>query len=203
MMKETLIEVLNLSWPTLVIVLSIVIILRVSYFMKSDKKMVLHEEIFSLLFFAYILALFQLVVEQDVYFGNGFNLRPFEEIFRYEIGSYNFYRQVIGNILLFVPFGYFATSYARIKGVGGITIITLLCSSIIETVQYFIGRCFDIDDIILNVVGGIIGFLVFIAFDAIKRRLPKFMQKDVFYNIVSVLFIIVIIGYCLGIFGVL
>lgn len=203
MMKETLIEVLNLSWPTLVIVLSIVIILRVSYFMKSDKKMVLHEEIFSLLFFAYILALFQLVVEQDVYFGSGFNLRPFEEIFRYEIGSYNFYRQVIGNILLFVPFGYFATSYARIKGVGGITIITLLCSSIIETVQYFIGRCFDIDDIILNVVGGIIGFLVFIAFDAIKRRLPKFMQKDVFYNIVSVLFIIVIIGYCLGIFGVL
>lgn len=203
MMKETLIEVLNLSWPTLVIVLSIVIILRVSYFMKSDKKMVLHEEIFSLLFFAYILALFQLVVEQDVYFGNGFNLRPFEEIFRYEIGSYNFYRQVIGNILLFVPFGYFATSYARIKGVGGITIITLLCSSIIETVQYFIGRCFDIDDIILNVVGGIIGFLVFIAFDAIKRRLPKFMQKDVFYNIVSVLFIIVIIGYCLSIFGVL
>lgn len=203
MMKETLIEVLNLSWPTLVIVLSIVIILRVSYFMKSDKKMVLHEEIFSLLFFAYILALFQLVVEQDVYFGSGFNLRPFEEIFRYEIGSYNFYRQVIGNILLFVPFGYFATSYARIKGVGGITIITLLCSSIIETVQYFIGRCFDIDDIILNVVGGIIGFLVFIAFDAIKRRLPKFMQKDVFYNIVSVLFIIVIIGYCLSIFGVL
>ncbi|MBQ4262630.1 MAG: VanZ family protein [Bacilli bacterium] len=203
MMKETLIEVLNLSWPTLVIVLSIVIILRVSYFMKSDKKMVLHEELFSLLFFAYILALFQLVVEQDVYFGNGFNLRPFEEIFRYEIGSYNFYRQVIGNILLFVPFGYFATSYARIKGVGGITIITLLCSSIIETVQYFIGRCFDIDDIILNVVGGIIGFLVFIAFDAIKRRLPKFMQKDVFYNIVSVLFIIVIIGYCLSIFGVL
>lgn len=203
MMKETLIEVLNLSWPTLVIVLSIVIILRVSYFLKSDKKMVLHEEIFSLLFFAYILALFQLVVEQDVYFGNGFNLRPFEEIFRYEIGSYNFYRQVIGNILLFVPFGYFATSYARIKGVGGITIITLLCSSIIETVQYFIGRCFDIDDIILNVVGGIIGFLVFIAFDAIKRRLPKFMQKDVFYNIVSVLFIIVIIGYCLSIFGVL
>lgn len=203
MMKETLIEVLNLSWPTLVIVLSIVIILRVSYFMKSDKKMVLHEEIFSLLFFAYILALFQLVVEQDVYFGSGFNLRPFEEIFRYEIGSYNFYRQVIGNILLFVPFGYFATSYARIKGVGGITIITLLCSSIIETVQYFIGRCFDIDDIILNVVGGIIGFLVFIAFDAIKRRLPKFMQKDVFYNILSVLFIIVIIGYCLSIFGVL
>lgn len=203
MMKGTLIEVLNLSWPTLVIVLSIVIILRVSYFMKSDKKMVLHEEIFSLLFFAYILALFQLVVEQDVYFGNGFNLRPFEEIFRYEIGSYNFYRQVIGNILLFVPFGYFATSYARIKGVGGITIITLLCSSIIETVQYFIGRCFDIDDIILNVIGGIIGFLVFIAFDAIKRRLPKFMQKDVFYNIVSVLFIIVIIGYCLSIFGVL
>lgn len=203
MMKETLIEVLNLSWPTLVIVLSIVIILRVSYFMKSDKKMVLHEEIFSLLFFAYILALFQLVVEQDVYFGSGFNLRPFEEIFRYEIGSYNFYRQVIGNILLFVPFGYFATSYTRIKGVGGITIITLLCSSIIETVQYFIGRCFDIDDIILNVVGGIIGFLVFIAFDAIKRRLPKFMQKDVFYNIVSVLFIIVIIGYCLSIFGVL
>lgn len=202
-MKGTLIEVLNLSWPTLVIVLSIVIILRVSYFMKSERKMIFHEEIFSLLFLAYILILFQLVAEQDVYFGSGFNLRPFQEIFRYEVGSYNFYRQVIGNILLFVPFGYFATSYSKIKKFSGITIVTLLCSLIIETVQYFIGRCFDIDDIILNVVGGICGFLVFIAFDAIKKRLPKFMQKDIFYNIFSAFLITIIIGYCLSILGII
>ena len=202
-MKGTLIEVLNLSWPTLVIVLSIVIILRVAYFMRSDKKMILHEELFSLVFFAYILVLFQLVSEQDVYFGGGFNLRPFQEIFRYEVGSYNFYRQVIGNILLFVPFGYFATCYCRIKGVGGIALITLLCSVIIETVQYFIGRCFDIDDIILNVVGGIFGFLIFIGLDAIKKRLPKFMQKDIVYNILSVILIIIVIVYCLNILGII
>lgn len=202
-MEKTIIEVINLSWPTLVIVLSILIILRIAYFMKSDKKIVLHEEIFNLAFFTYILVLFQLVTEQDIAVGGSFNLRPFQEIFRYEMGSFNFYKQVLGNILMFIPLGYFSTYYCRIKSVGGVTIIVLLCSLIIETVQYFIGRCFDIDDIILNIIGGIFGFLIFIALDAIKRRLPKFLQKDGFYSLISIVLIIIILIYFLKVLNVL
>ena len=202
-MQKTLIEVINLSWPTLVIVLSILIILRVTYFIKHDKKLILHEEIFNLAFFAYILVLFQLVTEQDIYVGGSFNLRPFQEIFRYEVGSFNFYKQVVGNILMFVPLGFFATNYCNLKGLGGVSIIVLLSSVIIEITQYFIGRCFDIDDILLNVVGGIVGFLLCIALDAIKRRLPKFLQKDAVYSIFSVVVIVAIVVYSLKVLNVI
>ena len=58
-MESTIRSVIKMSLPTLVIVLTIVIILRVTRILKSDKsKFVLHEEIFNLLFLAYLVMLF-------------------------------------------------------------------------------------------------------------------------------------------------
>ena len=124
---------------------------------------------------------------------------PFREMFRYQIGSTNFYRQVVGNIILFMPFGFFATYYTNISKIRNISLITFLVSLTIETVQKFIGRSFDIDDIILNVIGGISGFLIYVALDAIRKKLPGFFQKDGFYNFLSILLIIFVILYLLGI----
>lgn len=197
MIRSTLRSVIQMSWPTLVIVLSIVIILRIAYISKRERQFVLYEELLDLFFIAYVLILFQLVSSQDLP-GGGLNLMPFREILRYEIGSSEFYKQVIGNMLLFVPLGYYATKYCKLKSLGGITLIVLLCSSIIETVQHFIGRSFDIDDIILNVVGGIIGFLLHIVFKAIGRYLPDILKKNWLKNLIS-LIIVMLIG--LSIYG--
>lgn len=41
------------------------------------------------------------------------------------------------------------------------TIIALLFSLFIECTQYFSGRYFDIDDIIWNTIGAIIGLLIY------------------------------------------
>lgn len=159
-MESAIRSVIKMSWPTLVIVLTIVVILRVTYIMTSDKrKFCLYEEIFEILFLAYLVLLFQLVTSQDLP-GGGTNLMPFREILRYDVGTKAFYKQVFGNILLFIPLGYFATSYCKIKGLGTITLVSLLSSITIEVTQHYIGRTFDIDDIILNVVGGIVGFLI-------------------------------------------
>ena len=70
----------------------------------------------------------------------------------------------------------------------------------IEVVQKYIGRSFDVDDIILNVVGGILGFLVYIGLDAIRKKLPNIFQKDGFYNFLSILLVIII---CLYLFGII
>ena len=189
-MESTIRSVIKMSLPTLVIVLTIVIILRVTRILKSDKsKFVLHEEIFNLLFLAYLVMLFQLVTSQDLP-GGGTNLMPFREIMRYPVGSNSFYKQVAGNIVLFIPLGYFATSYANIKGLGTITLVSLLSSLIIESVQHYIGRSFDIDDIILNIVGGIIGFLLYTALNAIRNNMPKFLRRDWFLNVISVIILI-------------
>lgn len=191
-MDSAIRSVIKMSWPTLVIVMTIVIILRVTYIMTSDKrKFCLYEEIFELLFLAYLVLLFQLVISQDLP-GGGTNLMPFKEILRYEVGSGAFYKQVFGNILLFIPLGYFATSYCKIKGLGTITLVSLLSSLTIEVTQHYIGRTFDIDDIILNVVGGIVGFLLYTALNAIRTHMPKFLQRDWFFNLLSILVLIIL-----------
>lgn len=194
-MESAIRSVIKMSWPTLVIVLTIVVILRVTYIMTSDKrKFCLHEEIFEILFLAYLVLLFQLVTSQDLP-GGGTNLMPFREILRYDVGTKAFYKQVFGNILLFIPLGYFATSYCKIKGLGTITLVSLLSSLTIEVTQHYIGRTFDIDDIILNVVGGIVGFLLYTALSAIRNHMPKFLQRDWFYNLLSILILIALVLY--------
>lgn len=199
MIKSTFFEVLNTTWPTLVIFLTIIILLRVFTILNTSKKFILHEEILLLLFITYILFLFELVTSRDVYM-NGTNLVPFREMFRYPVGSENFNRQVVGNILLFMPFGFFATYYTNIKKISSISFMSILVSLTIEVVQKYIGRSFDVDDIILNVVGGILGFLVYIGLDAIRKKLPSIFQKDGFYNFLSILLVIII---CLYLFGII
>jgi glycopeptide antibiotics resistance protein len=199
MIKSTFFEVLNTTWPTLVIFLTIIILLRVFTILNTSKKFILHEELLLLLFITYILFLFELVTSRDVYM-NGTNLVPFREMFRYPVGSENFNRQVVGNILLFMPFGFFATYYTKIKKISSISFMSILVSLTIEVVQKYIGRSFDVDDIILNVVGGILGFLVYIGLDAIRKKLPSIFQKDGFYNFLSILLVIII---CLYLFGII
>ncbi len=197
-MKEELISVLKMSWPIMTIVLAIILIIRIAYYKNSNKKFHLQNEIMLILFGAYILILFQLVTYgQNEYVG--MNLVPFNEILRYDFGTHEFFRQVIGNIILFIPFGYFVTYYVNIKKIGTMFLMSVGVSLIIETVQYFIGRSFDIDDIILNVTGGILGFMLYIALDAIKRHLPSLFQKDFIYTILSILLIVFIVLYFLGI----
>ena len=101
-------------------------------------------------------------------------------MFRYSLTSKLFYRNVIGNILLFVPFGYFVSYYCKLPSVKYNLLITVITSTSIETIQSAIGRSFDIDDIILNVVGGICGFLLYIGLNAIRNHLPKIFRRNFF-----------------------
>ena len=184
--------VINGTWPTLAVLLCIFIIMRVTLYFKGEEKLVLYKELFNMLFMVYLILLFELVTSQDLTAIHSTNFMPFREILRYEIGSSGFYKQVIGNIVLFIPFGYFMTSYCNIKNLGTISLVSLLSSAVIEIVQYFIGRSFDVDDLILNVVGGIIGFLLYISLNAIRNHLPKFLRKDWVLNLLSLIIVILV-----------
>lgn len=103
-------EVLSLTWPMLFISLILITTLRFGYLIKNKSDIVLYEEILTLSFMLYILVLFQLVTSQDLnsYMGRN-NFIPFQEIFRYSIGSRLFFKNIIGNVLLFMPYGFFAS----------------------------------------------------------------------------------------------
>lgn len=197
-------EFLNITkdvWPMLLIFIVVLTTIRIFYIIEKGEKFVLHREFFGLLFVIYILLLFGLVTNTDVQsYGN--NFIPFKEILRYDIGSKYFLWNVVGNILIFTPFGFFISKYLDSQRWNKPLIITLVTSLTIETVQVFIGRSFDVDDIILNMLGGLIGFLIYIALTAIKKHLPRFLQRDIIYNILTVLLIVIIIFYILKFYGV-
>lgn len=204
LVKNIIEDIMPDIWPMILIITVIVSSLRVAYLIKGNRKFCLHRELLSLIFIIYILCLYHVVTFQDVNYGNN-NFVPFREIFRYSIGSAKFIKNILGNILLFIPFGFFSSYYLKNKRMSLNVILTLITSLTIEVVQYYIGRVFDIDDIILNILGGIIGFLLFIGFDAIKNRLPKFFKSDAFLNVLVVIIVLLIIIYSfnLNIFGLI
>lgn len=201
MIKKTIMEVLPDVWPMLIIILVIICSLRVTYLITKHKRFLLHRELIYLISIIYLLCLFHVVTFQDVNYGVS-NFIPFKEIFRYSIGSHKFIKNVLGNIMLFIPFGFLSSYLLKNRKFSIVTILTIIASLTIETVQYYIGRVFDIDDIILNLLGGIIGFLIFIGIDAIRNKV-KIFKNDTVLDILIIIILIVIIIYSfnINIFG--
>lgn len=201
MIKDTFYGIIEVAWPSLVIFLTIVILVRVAYLTNNNTKIVFHKELFMLLFVTYVLMLFELVTYTDVAIA-GTNFIPFTEILRYDIKSTLFFNQVIGNILLFIPFGYFVSALINIKKILSVFVMTLITSSTIEIVQYFIGRSFDVDDIILNVLGGVLGFIIYVSLSAVHKQLPKIFRKDWFLNTIVLAIIIYVVLYLTNIIDI-
>ena len=71
-------------------------------------------------------------------------------------------KEIALNILLFMPLGVFAPmAFKRLRRFGAAVLGIFAVTFCIEFFQYFIGRSADIDDIIANLLGGIIGYAVF------------------------------------------
>jgi glycopeptide antibiotics resistance protein len=201
MILDTLTDAIIDIWPMLIIFLVVIITIRLSYIKINGERFVFYHEFLNLIFIIYILLLYQLLTSTELNANSGLNLVPFTEIFRYKIGSTLFTYNVIGNILIFVPFGYFVSGYVKASKVSHILFISLITSLTVELVQLHIGRSFDIDDIILNVSGSIIGFLLYIGLTAIKKHLPRFFRTDTFYNIICIVLLIVVFVYFTRIIG--
>ena len=145
-----------------------------------------------LCFAIYILCLFQVVTFQDDSVWAGNNFIPFQEILRYNITSRLFWKNVVGNMLMFLPFGFFVSYYLKVEKVNLPFMLVLVTSLAIEIVQMMIGRVFDVDDIILNLIGGILGYFIYKLLKRIGEKLPKFCSSNWF---LSTLMIVALIGF--------
>lgn len=197
-MVETVKDILDYVWPMIVIVITIIAVTRIIYLFTNHKKFKLYQEIIHLSFIIYIISLFYVVTFQDVNYGQS-NFTFFKEMFRYEFGSKLFIKNVLGNILLFIPLGFFISYYLNSNKLIWPFIVITLSSITIETTQLKIGRVFDVDDIILNVSGGVLGYLLFKLFN----YLPKFTKKTWFLNTLSIIFIVIFVVYFLNIYGII
>ena len=194
-LDNTLGDVLQMTWPMLFISMVLVATVRLAYLFKKKEEFVLHREILLLTFMLYILCLFQIVTFQDINTVSGNNYIPFKEILRYDFGGRLFVKNIIGNVLLFIPYGFFATLYADIKKGRSAFLLVFLASLSIECTQLMIGRIFDVDDIILNVLGGMLGFFLCRALDKLSDKVPKLFKNRFFLDIVSVGIFLIAIFY--------
>lgn len=78
---------------------------------------------------------------------------------------------VLGNILIFTPLGFLLPILSeKFKKAKNLLIISFLVSFSIELIQLFSGLGFtDIDDIILNVTGAILGFYIYKCINKILK----------------------------------
>lgn len=195
-------ESIDNMWPMLTIFLVVIAVVRIAVIKNHNEKLVFYKEFTNLLFIIYILLLYELLTRAELNTVRGYNLVPFSEMFRYEIGSTSFYLNVVGNIVIFIPFGYLISTYIKPKRILSILIVSVISSATVEFVQLCIGRSFDVDDIILNSLGAIIGFLIYIGLGAIKKHLPGIFKKDIIYNILCFIILIIMVLYLLSRMGV-
>lgn len=178
--------VVDFTWPMVIISCIIIISLRISYLIKNKERLVLYKELLMLGFIIYSMCLFQIVTFQDEVSWSTNNFIPFREILRYNIGSRLFIKNVLGNMLLFLPFGFF-TSYLLDNKKPLLTVVlTLIASLSIEVVQLMIGRVFDVDDIILNVLGGTFGFYLYNMLDRLGKKCPKLLGNEYFLDVLAI-----------------
>lgn len=79
---------------------------------------------------------------------------------------------LLGNFALFMPFGYFIPRlFGRYRAFIKFILFTFVVLLSIETLQVLTIRgCFDVDDIILNLAGAVIGFFIARIVMSKKRR---------------------------------
>lgn len=134
----------------------------------------------KILFVLYIVFLIYFLIFSDWYGRTGemssyhYNLVPIQEIRRFwcyrHVLGWIAYANLFGNILIFVPFGFFMPMASRYRSFFLTMFYSLGLSLLVETFQ-FISRVgsFDIDDIILNTLGGILGYMAFAICNTIRR----------------------------------
>ena len=195
-MLEAFLEVV----PITIIVGIIYVIYRIIKIKKNKSLVNYFDEIVKFIFVCYLTGLINLVlVPSNLWshfwfyiktgyptgdslglFSGSFNFVPslYKYLIKSELSIGTWVRDMlIGNMLMFIPMGILLPLVFKKTNKKNIFIISILITLSIEILQPIIGRSFDIDDIIMNFIGIIIGYLIVVIF-----RKPKETNKLHFEN---------------------
>jgi len=158
-----------------------VICLAVRLFLLKKKKLQIKWglELFRLLFVCYLAGLISLVILPANFwlaFYDGVFLGWWDEMGPvFQLGAVDLVPSVVeclhgelsvgswaramllGNIAMFVPFGFFVPLITEIKRPGKLLLTAVIVPLCCEALQLFFGRSFDVDDLLCNFIGIVIG----------------------------------------------
>lgn len=107
-----------------------------------------------------------------------YNLILFKEIkrfivYRQQLGMFAVTANLLGNVLIFLPFGMLVPFLTkRFKKFWSVVLLTFELSVLVELVQLVtkVGSC-DVDDILLNTIGGMLGFVCYAIAVRCRRKI--------------------------------
>ncbi len=189
-MKSIIGYILNMI-PYMIITIPIYLIVRIIIFKTKKKKINWYHETGLFLFVIFLVGLASQTIITKFEFGmNGFgivksgghetNLIPFKVIIDtykevFVNGYINYFIiNFLGNIIMFMPIGFFIPLLWKANNKK--VIIAGFCSSLfIEICQLFLTRGTDIDDLMLNTIGTILGLLLYrFLYNKFKNNIIKF-----------------------------
>lgn len=148
------------------ITISAILYLPIFFVLRRKGK----ESIRQLSYLLYFCSFFIIIFATIILFGLPINFNPERYILNLKpllwLKDESIRNRIIGeiipNIMIFVPFGIFTPIvFKRMRKFYMTALVVLVLTFSIEFFQYFIGRTSDIDDLIANFLGGIIGYGIF------------------------------------------
>ena len=135
--------------------------------LNSDTKKTI-KWLMNVVFLVYLLMLLRMTVfrngfvDSDVFSNGSLNLVPFSDLIRIANNDMGvFIYLALGNIVVFMPFGFFVAWYEKNVGLAVVTLWGFFLSLGIELSQYVFGTgVTEIDDIILNTLGCLLGGII-------------------------------------------
>lgn len=182
----------------LIVIIPLLIMYELIAYIKLKRKHSIEYWILGISFYIYLMlfigvTFFPIPIQKEVIAilkttsGNyiNYNIIPFHSILqtlRTNPSEKSILIQIMGNIILIMPITFYISLVNnRIKNIGNTIALVLFISILIELFQFIIGtivgyyyRIIDIDDIILNTFGGILGYLFAML---IKRAVPKHVSN--------------------------
>lgn len=127
-------------------------------------------------FLVYFLCFAEWYGRTEVPQGYRYNLVLFKEITRFieyreELGAFAVFANLFGNILIFVPYGFFISMASTSRSFFQTLCYSFALSLGVEIFQLFtrVGS-FDVDDLMLNTLGGVLGYILFLICNIIRRK---------------------------------
>jgi glycopeptide antibiotics resistance protein len=109
------------------------------------------------------------------------NLVPLRNIKRFFniYGTETFWVNIVGNVLMFVPMGFcLPLLWKRWRKFWKVLLAGVLLPVCIETVQLFVGRSVDVDDVLLNALGGAVGYGVYVLCRRVFSKTGRLAQGE-------------------------
>lgn len=165
----------------IVLILLYVFILYKKWKVKGKDVLLVNTTMYIYLSFVLYFTLMPIITALPFIFNHPYesmNLVPFVDV---SSGRGDFIRQVVLNIVMTIPFG-FLLPLVREKKINLLKVIfyTFLLSLGIELLQPLINgvRSSDITDLITNVIGGFIGYLLYLIFKPLTTRVLNYINKN-------------------------